>query len=507
MRITYIIGNGFDLALGLNTSYEAFRLHYVESLKGKNNAALSWFRDKIQSDKELWSDAEKAFGDLEYKGLNEKTDAQRVFENCLSDFKQQFIPFLKAANREFDKLSDEVKMLGSEFCEGVLGVGKYLRPKYKDEFYRSFEARPVLVNFINLNYTDTLEKLIEFAVDENRVFKTSVGGRPITATLNKQCVYVHGSLKEDRIVFGVDNTSQIRDPKIMEHCVTNKRLVKGYLDMGYGVETDAMNLIDDSDWIVTMGVSFGDTDKKLWDRIFGVVFEKGRGKLLILPYYKETALPPLVDGNDLIFRETRKAFASLLSDKSRSDLVSSLIDQRTMDCVRVCKPGVVDGRNGDSAYCDYLHLSIIAKRVGLIKSKAELIEEEVSRIASFIDSSASTGRAAFDYKKNNGSFEFRIMGRVFDSRWSPAAHDAVHAYKDGVKQIGFSQGLNVLPADDVDVHSLNWGRRSVIVHAEDVIFLLNNDGWILGLKIKEVDDGGSEMADGRIVVDYKLYER
>ena len=65
----------------------------------------------------------------------------------------------------------------------------------------------------------------------------------------------------------------------------------------------------------------------------------------------------------------------------------------------------------------------------------------------------------------------------------------------------------MLPADDVDVHSLNWGRRSVIVHAEDVIFLLNNDGWILGLKIKEVDDGGSEMADGRIVVDYKLYER
>lgn len=107
----------------------------------------------------------------------------------------------------------------------------------------------------------------------------------------------------------------------------------------------------------------------------------------------------------------------------------------------------------------------------------------------------------------NGSFEFRIMGKAFDSRWSPAAHDAVYAYGDGVKQIGFSQGLNALPADDVDVHSLNWGRRSVIVHAEDVIFLLNNDGWILGLKIKEVDDGGSEMADGRIVVDYKLYER
>ena len=74
MKLTYIIGNGFDLALGLKTSYKAFYAYYVESLKEKKNAALSWFRDKIQSDKELWSDAEKAFGDLEYNGFDEKTD-------------------------------------------------------------------------------------------------------------------------------------------------------------------------------------------------------------------------------------------------------------------------------------------------------------------------------------------------------------------------------------------------------------------------------------------------
>ena len=507
MRITFIIGNGFDLALGLNTSYSSFLVSYLDKLKHSNKVHLSWFQRCIATNARLWSDAEKAFGEMifdepEFVDGDEKILA---FSQCLQDFKTNFIDYLLDANRYFNDKLPEINSCGDEFCAGIFGLGQYLRPQYRKEFENAISSQPVYLNFISLNYTETLEKLIASFAYNNQTFKSVLNGRSITARLERPCIYLHGSLKEDRIVFGVDNDSQIRDGVIRKHCKESKRLVKSFLDMGYGLEIEAKMIMRRSDWLVPMGVSFGDTDKKLWSELFDCVFRANRSKLLLLPYYKESDVAAQVDENDRIFGNVRKAFSSLATDPAFKDF-DALIANSTMDRVRVCKPSIVHGVHGESAYSDFLHLAIIGKKVGLRKTAKEIIEAKLADRKIRHDTMMFSGTVSFDYKENGGEFVFSVRGNEFVSKWSDATANSVRAYRDGVERIGFLESMQDLPPTLPDVKLLNWGRRDVVVKEGDVIFLLNKSGRILGLKILFVSAGVSLMNAGRIDIEYRLFD-
>ena len=63
MKITFLIGNGFDLGVGLKTRYSDFVPYYL-SLPD-NDPDIIAFKSIIESDKETWADAELALGKLE----------------------------------------------------------------------------------------------------------------------------------------------------------------------------------------------------------------------------------------------------------------------------------------------------------------------------------------------------------------------------------------------------------------------------------------------------------
>lgn len=501
MRITYIIGNGFDLALGLNTGYRAFLKQYLEELAGQNTPALLWLGDRIKTDTETWADAEWAFGQLTGYPAQNSEHKIEIFSACLQDFKSKFIKYLKDANRDFDAHWESIKTNVRAFSDGILGLGRYLRPAYAKEWNAEFRHRPVMLDFINLNYTDTLERIIEAAVGANRVFMTE----GYTATLNRNCIYIHGSLKEDRIVFGVDNDEQIADAEIRAHCNSTKRLVKGYLDLGYDAEYEALQKIDQSEWIVTMGASYGATDKKVWDRVFTKVFRNRQSKLLIIPFCRESDIAAQVDGNDFIFNWTRRVFSSLLADNRVCKEVEDRIGRETMDRVRVCKPQKVQYL-GEGGFCDFLHLTALGAQSGLIRTKDQRIADMEGRKRSIYESDLPNGEVTFDYKLNAGSFVISVRGEKFDTRWSRANVDSVHAYRDGAKRLGFSARLTDISASTFDEMDLEWERRAVTVRAGDMIILQNANDRFLGLKMIEVSDGGSEMSPGRIRLRYRLYD-
>ena len=60
MSIVHIFGNGFDLNLGLKTSFSDFLPHYV-NIDSSSNAVLA-FKASISKDIELWSDLEIELG-------------------------------------------------------------------------------------------------------------------------------------------------------------------------------------------------------------------------------------------------------------------------------------------------------------------------------------------------------------------------------------------------------------------------------------------------------------
>lgn len=60
MNITYLVGNGFDLNLGLETRYADFITVYKNQVLSDKN--LENFRWSVASNLALWSNAELAFG-------------------------------------------------------------------------------------------------------------------------------------------------------------------------------------------------------------------------------------------------------------------------------------------------------------------------------------------------------------------------------------------------------------------------------------------------------------
>lgn len=66
MNILYLIGNGFDLAQGLQTSYQHF-YEYLKNQTAKNSVSELMLKEIQGPDKPLWSDMELALGTFTQK--------------------------------------------------------------------------------------------------------------------------------------------------------------------------------------------------------------------------------------------------------------------------------------------------------------------------------------------------------------------------------------------------------------------------------------------------------
>ena len=93
MKVVYLIGNGFDLNLGLKTSYSDFYTYYlnIES----NDAQIAQLKEHLKYDKDnkgkyrYWSDLEIAMGEYTKK-FSRREDMEKVY-NDLNDNLRDYI--------------------------------------------------------------------------------------------------------------------------------------------------------------------------------------------------------------------------------------------------------------------------------------------------------------------------------------------------------------------------------------------------------------------------------
>ena len=83
MNIVYLIGNGFDLNLGLKTKYSDFIKEYIIP-KTEDNLQIAKFKGDIAQSEQNWSSAELEFGKYTSRFFGE--DGREYFLNCHEDF-------------------------------------------------------------------------------------------------------------------------------------------------------------------------------------------------------------------------------------------------------------------------------------------------------------------------------------------------------------------------------------------------------------------------------------
>ena len=105
MNITFLIGNGFDRNLGLETTYSDFVKEYKKT--NGSTETLKEFRAYIKDNEELWSTAEVALG--EYTGQFGDGEAE-AFSECHADFCEHLATYLKEQESQIDYDSARVKI-------------------------------------------------------------------------------------------------------------------------------------------------------------------------------------------------------------------------------------------------------------------------------------------------------------------------------------------------------------------------------------------------------------
>ena len=275
MNITFILGNGFDRQLGLNTGYNQFLKTYREDTDG-DSENIKDFKEYLKKDEasQLWSDAEVGMGRHLEKFGDEKVES--YYERII-DFIDKLFVYLQEQQKA---VSYEQRTKISE------AFSDFVFSSYKDALnHRSSDlalsnASSHNFSFISFNYTDVIDKLLS-CIATGTVLRTHTSGN--TRVEDHFTVYhVHGSL-DSQIIMGVNDESQLN---LNGGATLTDRLkwmlIKPTQNMESGNNWDkpAKSVIDKSDIIYIYGVSYGITDALWWERIQHWLMEKPEHKLV-----------------------------------------------------------------------------------------------------------------------------------------------------------------------------------------------------------------------------------
>lgn len=366
MNITYIIGNGFDRALGLHTDYPSFIKAYVDEKIAQvregtldNDDPLMKMCADMKEDPKTWADAERAFGLLKFSTMGR--NAISVYDTCYDDLVGSFYKRILAENDRFLSGNEISEAQRASFLNALVRIDKHMpigrHPAYFEYLCNNGE---VAVNFINFNYTETLERILgvktgdvwEVKMPQNRLLRVKLG----------RVCHVHGSFKTNDIVFGVDNKMQIADEKVRNYCNRVGGLLKAKVDENTraGNESLAQEILKGAQLIVLYGVSCGETDMAWWQRVYKRIIS-GRSKLVVCPYREKQVFAMNAKKKcDIAAQSIRDVFKSILKVESGAEDWLTFPDPSLTAALDTFRDP--DGK-GKFRYCDYFGLGKIGDSV------------------------------------------------------------------------------------------------------------------------------------------------
>lgn len=301
MKITFLIGNGFDLQAGLRTGYEDFLQSYIE--KESKTAAIRRFKKELRQDLETWSDFELAMGNYT-KVFSEKNLKQ--FVDIMDDVRQNLMEYLQQEESSacYDGREEEIAEEMRRTLQFVVSSpGTYIRlqkDKASSEQKMHVEKKGVKKNpakdpvaghvlsqsprpqsvqchFISFNYTRVFDRCL--ALTRAAMEKDEKNGAVFEL---EDAVHIHGTT-EGHSLLGVNDESQIANRQAAFNEWFQCRFIKPLSNESLRGMDDkrAVQWIQESDMICIFGMSMGKTDGFWWKLICRWLKEKGNRYLSI----------------------------------------------------------------------------------------------------------------------------------------------------------------------------------------------------------------------------------
>ena len=263
MNIVFFIGNGFDINLGLKTSYQDFYKYYKK--QKSTSDAVSVFKNAIDPTHETWSDLEQALGKFT-SSLNNKQEFFEVFEDVV----QNLSTFI--GNQEFE--IEQFSNISNKVYSGLVRPEKSLSGRQNAKIGAILNQTDRKTSVITLNYTRMLERVLAGYTQKVKI------------------EHVHGFANE-RMVLGVNDTSQIANTVFQGDRQITNALVKEdcNFSMDHGVEDVCKAMVSQADLFCIFGCSIGSTDMIWWNNIADRLCQNNSSALII--FIKTEAIHPL----------------------------------------------------------------------------------------------------------------------------------------------------------------------------------------------------------------------
>lgn len=319
MNITFLLGNGFDIGVGLNTKYTDFYKEYCNiSTKDNDNIIgfklmLNRFNEENSSERIVdWSDFEKEFGKHSKDFI---IDEKNLYIERFEHFVENFNDYLEHEESRAD-CSDR-DTIGS-IMENA--IKSYINIRTADKnailrFYNKFSGEKVY-NFVSFNYTKVSDKCVEILKERLK----TVNGRRVDNIL-----HIHGYIEENMIM-GVNDLSQITNPDFANDPEIIAEIVKPQqnIDARTAYDDAVTTVINNSHIICIYGMSIGDTDKKWWEIISGWL-EKSENHILVILSHKDNYNKKFIHNQNKHVNEIRHTF---LKHSSQSEDIKQRISKR-----------------------------------------------------------------------------------------------------------------------------------------------------------------------------------
>ncbi len=276
-RITFFIGNGFDINVGLATKYKNFYKYYVFKYPDDMLAK------SIGENYELWSDLESGLGNYTAKVEEEKEDefweSEERLENALADY-------LQSQMKRVHIYVDMEKEIASKIQQSLLHFQNELTTEQQrimnSMIYTLHDS--ITYSFVCFNYTNTLDRCVEITqklfpeelghhkADNGTIYKHSLG----------DIIHIHGTIQEE-LILGVNDIKQIANQKFQADALYRQYLVKEETNKRFGNDKiqAVQKCIDSSVAICIFGMSLGATDKMWWNYICKWLHGSDKRRLII----------------------------------------------------------------------------------------------------------------------------------------------------------------------------------------------------------------------------------
>ena len=458
MNITYIIGNGFDVNLGLKTRYQDFYDYYQN--QPSPSEEVKQLKAHIDRNKENWADLELALGEYT-SNFKDSNSATKVME----DLCDHLTEYLKLQSFLIPQSNEKLK---EEMLRCLANPNEFFLPADREQI-RSYYSNSLLahskITILSLNYTPSIERILDYK-DNQPISIDSNDSWLGYGTEVHPVLHPHHTLDvDDTILVGLNDESQIANQTLCNNETFKENFIKPACNkmLSSGIEKQCSDVINNSDLFVVFGSSLGATDKLWWQKIANRMVNSN--SLLLL----------------FIYDHKMKRTCRRLGEQKRT-VINNFVSHLE---------GYTDTQIED------------IKRKTLVSFNSGIFDQ-LKAYSTYLG--LEHGTIKFNYTNNNGTYPIGHGDRTFTTTWSKASDTSIHAYNDASDIHSIAIAPNASNLEQIPVHTLDYSSRTRTPKIGDAVVWQNTHGYYAVTKVISIKDDSRGSDVDELEIEYLILD-